>query len=206
MTGTGRLRVIGGTWRGRRLRTLPGEQVRPTADRVRESLFDILGERVRGASLLDAYAGTGAVGIEALSRGARHVTFVENNRAALDLLNRNLGLVLDGAADLVEEVGTVRVIPADLGAAVLTLRRDHLVYDIVFLDPPYKGGELDRALRLLGRASLLGEKTIVIAEHASGVKPPSSSTFSPARTATYGRSALTFYAISADHSRAFDTP
>jgi len=193
-------------WRGRRLRTLPGEQVRPTADRVRESLFDILGERVRGAALLDAYAGTGAVGIEALSRGARHVTFVENNRAALDLLSRNLSLVLNGVGELAEQAGAVRLIPSDLGEATLTIRRDQLVYDIVFLDPPYLGGELDRALRLLGRGSLIGDKTILIAEHASGTKPPSSRAFSPARTVTYGRSALTFYTISQSHSREFDTP
>lgn len=202
---TGRLRVIGGVWRGRRLRTMPGAQVRPTADRVRESLFNILGERVRGAALLDAYAGTGAVGIEALSRGARHVTFVESNRAALDLLSRNLSLVRNGAGDLVEQAGTVRVIPGDLREAVLTMRRDQLAYDIMFLDPPYMGGELDRALRLLSRSSLLGDRTILIVEHASGTKPPSSRTFSPARTVTYGRSALTFYAISADHSCEFDT-
>ena len=134
------------------------------------------------------------------------MTFVESKRAALDLLKRNLNLVLDGANELDEEVGTAQVIPGDLGPAILTMQRDRLVHDIVYLDPPYAGGELDRALRLLGRGRVLGGKTILIAEHASGTTPPSSRVFSPTRTVSYGRAALTFYAISHDGAREFDTP
>ena len=91
-TGGGRLRVIGGALRGRRIDTLPGVAIRPTGDRVREALFDILGNRVHGADFLDIYAGTGAIGIEALSRGARAVTFIENDPAAADLIRGNLSM------------------------------------------------------------------------------------------------------------------
>src|SRR5678810_1027026 len=88
--GNGRLRVIGGLLKGRRIDTLPGESIRPTGDRVREALFAILGPRIRNATFLDLYAGTGAIGIEALSRGAREVVFIESDRAAAALLLKNL--------------------------------------------------------------------------------------------------------------------
>src|SRR6516162_6983535 len=84
------MRVIAGEFRSRRLKSIPGLATRPTPDRLRETLFDILGDRVEGAIFVDAYAGTGAVGIEALSRGADHAYFLERNRAALDAIRANL--------------------------------------------------------------------------------------------------------------------
>src|ERR1700744_1286107 len=84
------MRVIAGEFRSRRLKSIPGASTRPTPDRLRETLFDILGPRVEGAIFVDAYAGTGAVGIEALSRGAAHAYFLERSRAALDAIRKNL--------------------------------------------------------------------------------------------------------------------
>src|SRR5579884_1759727 len=85
-----RMRIIAGTYGGRRLKTLKGEALRPTSDQLRETLFSVLGESIRSATFLDMYAGSGAVGIEALSRGAREVVFVEHHRPAVDLIRENL--------------------------------------------------------------------------------------------------------------------
>src|SRR5689334_2693528 len=121
------MRVIAGEFRSRRLKSLPGAATRPTPDRLRETLFDILQTRIEGATFLDAYAGTGAVGLEALSRGASHVWFLERNRAALDIIRDNV------AALGVERRATVVTGPAALTIA-------HHRADIVFVDPPYDHG------------------------------------------------------------------
>jgi 16S rRNA (guanine(966)-N(2))-methyltransferase RsmD len=118
------MRVIGGEFRSRRLKSIPGDATRPTPDRLRETLFDILALRIRGATFLDAYAGTGAVGIEALSRGAAHAFFVEKNRAAVETIRENLAsLKLEPRATVVK------------GAVLMALLR--YPAEIVFLDPPY---------------------------------------------------------------------
>jgi 16S rRNA (guanine966-N2)-methyltransferase len=122
------MRVISGEFRSRRLKSIPGLETRPTPDRLRETLFNILALRIKGAVFLDAYAGTGAVGIEALSRGARHAFFLERSRPALETIHENL-------ASLKAEARAT-VVP---GMALLTLPRHPA--GIVFLDPPY---ELER--------------------------------------------------------------
>ena len=106
------MRVIAGEFRSRRLKSIPGDATRPTPDRLRETLFDILAARVPGAVFLDAYAGTGAVGIEALSRGARHAIFLEKDRAAIETIRDNLAMLQ------VERRATVVK-----GAVLLTLGR-----------------------------------------------------------------------------------
>ena len=118
------MRVIAGEFRSRRLKSIPGAATRPTPDRLRGTLFDILAPRIEGATFLDAYAGTGAIGIEALSRGAAHAFFLERNRAALEAIRENL------AALNVERRATVVT-----GPVLLTLPKYSA--DIVFLDPPY---------------------------------------------------------------------
>jgi len=119
------MRVIAGEFRSRRLKSIPGAATRPTPERLRETLFDILQGRIHGATFLDAYAGTGAVGIEALSRGAAHVYFLERNRAALDAIRENL-------ASLKAEARATVV----AGPVLLTLAKYEA--GIVFLDPPYE--------------------------------------------------------------------
>ena len=130
---------------------MPGDATRPTPDRLRETLFDILQTRIEGAMFVDAYAGTGAVGIEALSRGARHVFFLEKNRAALEAIRENL------ASLKAERRATVYA-----GPVLLTLERCRTA-DIVFLDPPY---DLEReyaaALELLGA----DPPALTIAQHS----------------------------------------
>ncbi len=145
------MRVIAGEFRSRRLKTLPGDKTRPTPDRLRETLFDILAPRIEGAVFLDAYAGTGAVGIEALSRGAREAIFVERSRAAVDIIRQNLqALGLQTRAQVI------------CGKATTVIERS--TADFVFLDPPYElESEYSAALALAGAKP----PALVIAQHAA---------------------------------------
>ena len=140
------MRVIAGTDRGRRLVAPPGRGTRPTSDRVREALFSILAGRVRGARVLDLFAGSGALGVEALSRGAAAATFVDEDPAAVRAIRVNL-------ADL----AGAEVVRRDARAFLRTASRDGRQYDLVFLDPPYRHAET------LGRA---------LSEHVTAVLAP----------------------------------
>ena len=148
------MRVIAGEFRSRHLKSIPGAATRPTPDRLRETLFDILQERIRDATFLDAYAGTGAVGIEAISRGAAHAYFLERNRAALDAIRENL------AALEIERRATVVAGPVLLALSKYTPH-------IAFLDPPYdQEREYTAVLELL--AATPPEMTIV--QHSTHFK------------------------------------
>src|SRR5262249_38699790 len=124
------MRIIAGTLRSRQLKPLKKLRIRPTSDMLRETLFNILSLQVEGARFLDLFAGTGAVGIEAISRGAAHVVFVENQRGAAHLISENLALL-----DISEGA---RLIAADALAAITKLEAERAApFDFVFLDPPY---------------------------------------------------------------------
>jgi len=173
------MRVIGGEFRSRRLKTIPGDATRPTPDRLRETLFDILAPRIGGAIFLDAYAGTGAVGIEALSRGADHAFFLERNRHALNIIRENL-------AELrVEARATVVA-----GPVLLTLPRR--AAGIVFLDPPYsQEREYAAALETLAEAP----PELVVVQHSVRFAP--ADVYGPlarVRIVRQGDNALSFYA------------
>jgi 16S rRNA (guanine966-N2)-methyltransferase len=131
------LRIIGGSWRGRRLRFPAAALIRPTPDRVRETLFNWLGARIAGARCLDLFAGSGALGLEALSRGAAHVSFVERDAAAVRELRARL--TEWGARDA----------EVQRGDALRFLAHRTLPFDIAFLDPPFASGLLEEAAALL---------------------------------------------------------
>jgi len=135
--GSNTLRIIGGQWRGRKLRFADGEGLRPTTDRVRETLFNWLQPLIQGARCLDLFAGSGALGLEALSRGAAEVQFIERNPRAVQTLKDNLAL-------LHADNGHVR--PGD---ALAYLRNPAHPFDVVFLDPPFRQNLLAPALELL---------------------------------------------------------
>ena len=172
------MRVIAGEFRSRKLKSLPGAATRPTPDRLRETLFDILQTRIAGATFADAYAGTGAVGLEALSRGARHVWFLERGRAALEVIRENLRTLA------AEDRSTVLA-----GPVLLTLPRQ--AADIVFLDPPYdQEREYRSALELLGAAP----PALAIVQHSIRLDLPSSvSALHRTRLVRQGDNALSFY-------------
>src|SRR5574341_849527 len=136
------MRVIAGAFKGRRLRTPRGHATRPTADQVRLALMDTLAPWLPGARVLDLFAGAGGVGLEALSRGAAHATFVERAAAAVAALRRNVAtLALESR---------VQVLRGDVGRELERLARDGARFDIVFLDPPYEGDLVDGTVERLG--------------------------------------------------------
>ena len=135
-----------------------GDATRPTAARVRQTLFDILGPRVPGARFLDLFAGSGAVGVEALSRGASRAVFVEQRREAVAAIRRNLEVL--GADD-----ATYRVLRREVLQAIDDLARRGERFDLVFLDPPYADDHYEPALQRLDAVSLLAPGALVIAEH-----------------------------------------
>jgi 16S rRNA (guanine966-N2)-methyltransferase len=176
------IRVIGGQLRGRRLETPNWAGLRPTSDRLRETLFNILMPRLPGARVLDGYAGTGAVGIEALSRGAARVTFVDHDPRAEALIRNNLARC--GVSD--RHV----IIRARLAAAAGRLAGP---FDIVFLDPPYGAAELGSGLD--AGAPLVAMEGLLVIEHAKRDPAPGSvAGLSLTREVTQGDSALAFYA------------
>lgn len=153
------MRIISGTYRGHFLKNLKGGKLRPTSDHLRETLFDVLGPLIEGATFLDAYAGSGAVGIEALSRGAREVVFLEHHRPAVVLIRENL-------AALQIESG-FRLIPRSVLTGIEKLAEEGARFDFAFIDPPYEEiREYHHALRELARSGLLGPNSIAIAEHS----------------------------------------
>ncbi|HLH39644.1 MAG TPA: 16S rRNA (guanine(966)-N(2))-methyltransferase RsmD [Bryobacteraceae bacterium] len=147
------MRVIAGEFRGRILKSLPGLDTRPTPDRLRQALFNVLAPRIEGAAFADLYAGTGAVGIEALSRGARRAIFVEHSRAAAALIRANLDALGIRARAILHHTRMSAVLPL-------------LDADIFFLDPPYKlEQEYARCMTVLGEK----KPPLVVAQHASRV-------------------------------------
>jgi 16S rRNA (guanine966-N2)-methyltransferase len=151
------MRVISGTYRSRALKAPEGLATRPTSDRLRETLFNVLAPRIEGAAFLDLYAGSGAVGIEALSRGATSVVFVERSAAALAVLRENLQTMGLRSTARVHAVG-----------ASTFLRSTRQRFNVVFLDPPYDADqEYAQTLGLLGATvhGLLAEDAVVVAEH-----------------------------------------
>jgi 16S rRNA (guanine966-N2)-methyltransferase len=158
------MRIIAGSYRSRPLKAPPGLSTRPTSDRLRETLFNVLAPRIQGAAFLDLYAGSGAVGIEALSRRAAHVTFVERAPAALKVLRGNLERLGIGS-DLSIHSDSVGAFLRSAAQARPKPER----YGVVFLDPPYdEEREYTATLGLLGgsAAALLAPGALVVAEHA----------------------------------------
>ncbi len=157
------LRVVGGALRGRKLVTVPGLKTRPTADRTREAIFNILGPAVRGARVLDLFAGTGAFGIEALSRGAAFSVFVESGREALSVLKRNIA-----ACGLQE---SARVVVRDALMNLDCLKDGTKKYSLVFIDPPYYRAMVPPVLANLNKAGCLEIGAEIVAEHGADEQP-----------------------------------
>lgn len=183
------MRVIAGRLRSRKLHAPRGAQTRPTHDRVKEALFSVLGS-VAGYHVLDLYAGTGALGIEALSRGARHACFVERARAALESLHRNLNEL-----ELSEQSTVLTKSVESSGAELNRLAP----FDLVFCDPPWK--EMDAVsstLSALTAAEWLSREGMLLLEHPTRWEPRTIQGLQASAERRWGDTAVTFYARSAD--------
>jgi 16S rRNA (guanine966-N2)-methyltransferase len=187
------MRVIAGTFRSRQLKSLKSLALRPTSDRLRETLFNVIADRTAGCRFLDVFAGTGAVGIEALSRGAAEVIFIENHAPAAELIRKNL--------DSLGVSSGTRVLPLDALRALERLTSEKsdapATFDIVFLDPPYAAAEdYRRVLAFLGASPLLAESSLVITEHRRSFDlPESAGSLQRFRVLRQGDASLTFYRI-----------
>ena len=181
---SGLVRVIAGQFKGRRLKAPSWEGLRPTSDKLRETLFNILAPRIGGARVLDCFAGTGAVGVEAMSRGAAHVTFIEQDGRAAALIEANLALC--GAKQgYTIECGDV--------AFVLGRTREDAACDLVLLDPPYDI-DPDTLMQVLGlAASRVTADGLVVLERARRREDGVPGTLSRVRDVMSGDSALTLF-------------
>jgi 16S rRNA (guanine966-N2)-methyltransferase len=180
------VRIIAGAYKGRRLVTPRGDVTRPTADQVRIALMDTLMPWLPGARLLDLFAGAGGVGLEALSRGAAHATFVERDVRAVVALRDNVAALGVG--------GVTRVVRDEVGRALATLARARARFEIVFLDPPYETDLTTSTLEVLGAGAVLADAALVVAQHltkrAPGDIPGVLRAF---RTRRFGETTLTFF-------------
>ena len=190
------MRIIAGKYRSRVLKSSRGMKLRPTSDRLRETLFNVLDPQTAGARFVDLYAGTGAVGIEALSRGAAHAVFVEKHAPAAALIRQNLDAlgVTTGA--------TVLAVDALRGLEMLAARHaadPAWAADIVFLDPPWAAeAEYARVLALLGAANFLAPDARVVVEHRNKLALPERfGKLRRTRLLEQGDAALSFYQLEA---------
>ncbi len=181
------MRVIAGSLKGRKLMMKKGA-IRPTSDKVRSAIFNILPRDLSEAVVLDLFAGTGAMGIEAISRGALRAVFVDSGRDSARLLARNI-----------EETGVTeraRVIHRNAAGALKLLRGYGERFDLVFIDPPYGGGEAEKVMNLIGEPGLLNNGAVVVVEHdASSETASGYGTLELTDRRKYGRTAASFYEI-----------
>src|SRR6266478_4094744 len=188
---TALMRVIAGTYRSRILKSLKGLALRPTSDRLRETLFNVLASNISGSRFVDLFAGTGAIGIEALSRGAAEVVFIENHAPAVTLIRRNLESLGITSAVTLLSVDALR------GLAMLAARKNSgaPAFDHIFLDPPYAAAEdYSRVLEFLGSADLLALGGMVVAEHRRNFDlPEEPGALKRFRVLRQGDAALSFY-------------
>lgn len=178
------MRVIAGEAGGRKLKSGQGTKARPTTDMVKEALFNTLANRVVDAIWLDLFAGFGGIGIEALSRGAKKVVFVEQDPKHLAIIKENLALT-----QLQERAQLVR---GDVLKIVPTLSD---VYDVIYIDPPYESGLYEPTLELVLAKSLLHPNGVLILEHNKALTPQIPETFEVLRAKTYGETGLTILGL-----------
>ncbi len=180
------MRVIAGQFKGRRLKTLEGPAVRPTSDRMRETVFNILAPRIEDARFVDLCAGSGAMGIEALSRGAAHVTFVEASRKAALIISENLRHC--GIRE------NYTFVARDALTALKHFARGQQQFDIFYFDPPYDSGLYSPVLWQIARGNLLTEEGVLIVEHRRQlVLAPNYDDLRPYRELAQSDTCLTFY-------------
>ena len=187
------MRITGGTARGRKIiGPKPAKNtIRPTSDRVREAIFNILAPTVSGKTVLDLFAGTGAFGLEALSRGAESVVFIDWDRAALELIGRNLQTCCPNAATRTFQLDLTRT--SSLGRLQKHLPENY-IFNLVFLDPPYEKKLAENLLKMVGLSGILADESLVIVEERQNRKLPATiNRFELTDRRRYGETGLWFY-------------
>ena len=176
------MRVIAGKNKGRKLKSKSGKDVRPTSDRAKEALFNMLNAQVTAGRFLDLYAGFGGIGIEALSRGAYEVIFIEKD-------TKNIAIIEDNLNGMLGEEDT-ELITGDVLQKLAFLKPD---FDLIFADPPYENDNLyQKTLDLIDKYNLLHQKGIIIFEHSSEIELELDGSYKKIKERSYGRSAFTF--------------
>lgn len=178
------IRVISGIYKGKRLRKVPSPLVRPMPDKLKTALFNILRDEVRGAVVLDGFAGTGSIGIEALSRGASRAVFVELLGPALSAIRHNLAKC--GAGD------KARILPAEFNRAVIRLAKEKEHFTLIFLDPPYKLLEERNPLKVIKKREILDPGGLIVLRRHFKTKFDARY-FAPIREVTIGDDTLSFF-------------
>ncbi len=191
------MRVISGLYKGRKLHGPRGLDLRPTGDRLKETVFNILGPGLQGSVFVDAFSGTGSIGIEALSRGAKEVVFIESGKEGVSLIRQNLQLCGVTAG--------FRLLAQDIFSAFRALGREGFSGDTVYLDPPYDWQPYKDLIDTLAAVSIVGPASRVILEHHRKSSIPETGTgYRLMRQVRQGDSCLSFYAVSPERSE--ETP
>lgn len=179
------MRVISGSARGHKLKAPKGLTTRPTTDRIKESLFNILAPDIYGCRFLDLFSGSGAIGIEALSRGAERAVFVDSDKNSLSVIKDNIKAVrLDSKAE---------VLGCDVRTAVMRLGRDKVLFDIIFMDPPYKKGYTQDTLTYIAEEKILAPDGYIVAEISSEEEIPSPCGLELKRIKDYKTTKMVFF-------------
>lgn len=186
------MRVISGKLKGKKLFSLKGQTLRPTSDRVKEAIFDILQDQIRGKKVLDLFGGTGALGIEALSRGARSAVFVEESTRSLAALRKNI------KECRLKEQAEVLAREAQTGIKILETRGES--FELIFLDPPYGRGLARRVLQALSRSSIVSPGTLIVAEHSLSEELDSIPSWQRVDLRRYGRTQVSFFSLKKESS------
>ncbi len=187
------MRIISGTSKGRKLATPKRPSLRPTSDRVKESIFNILRQQIEERMALDLFAGTGNLGIEALSRGAKEVIFVEKGRHALGLIQRNLAQF--GLGERSE------VLPTDANRAIGILNQRGKIFDLIFMDPPYERGLIEKTLTKLNSHPIYHRDSILVVEHhRREILPPVLNRWNLIRQRRMGDTVISFLTPREDHA------
>ncbi|MGE5632917.1 MAG: 16S rRNA (guanine(966)-N(2))-methyltransferase RsmD [Caulobacteraceae bacterium] len=182
------MRVIAGVYRGRRFDRIEGTDIRPTSDMVKESLFNILSSDIIESKFLDLFGGTGGVGIEALSRGASHVVFIDSSIKSIKVLRKNL--------ENLNIIDNIEVYNTDYLTAISKLYKNNKKFNIIFIDPPYSTGIAQKALLEISRNCILDEPGIIIIEHdAKDDMPETAGKLNKYRSKQYGNTKLSFYTL-----------
>jgi len=179
------LRITAGAFRGRTIQTVPGQAVRPSPAMLREALFNIIGPHIAGSRFLDLCAGSGAVGIEALSRGAAHATFVDSHPASLAVIRRNL--------ETLDALERATILRRDAAHAPDDLARRGERFDLAFLDPPYDTGTAAACVRAAGLRAIIHARCRLYVQHRRGAPLPAAPGWQLADERRFGDTMLTTF-------------